>query len=159
MNLHNLIDKTSYVKGTLSENEEIKEIVKLHWLNYSGTFLLGLITLLSVMMCFMGGRILDNLMIVLLFIILTIYRFLTFWLTEMVITNKRIIYKRGIFSIKTKELENAKVESVLLEQSVLGRIFGYGSICFSGTGASKVKFEKINDPLVTKSQIESVIRN
>ena len=151
----------SYVKGTLSKDEEIKEVIKLHWFNYIFTVLIGAFTLLLMFAYCVdyiskrqnsGGG-----WIIIFFIGWTIYDFLKLYTTEMVITNKRVICRKGIISVKTEELKNNKIESIEIKQSILGRIFGYATIWFSGTGTSKVKFEGVDDPWAIKSRAESII--
>ena len=62
-----------------------------------------------------------------------IYLFIRNFSTEMAITNHRVIYKIGIFNVKTDELASNKIESISVRQSILGRILNYGDILFSGT--------------------------
>ena len=149
----------SYVKGTLSKGEEIKEIAKLHWFNYIITCLLGFIALLFVLTYFVGDSTLPEGFgwVVLFFVFWFIYDLLRLCTTEYVITNKRVISRKGVISVKTQELKNTKIESVEIKQSILGRIFGYATLWFSGTGTSKVKFEAISDPWVIKSRVETII--
>lgn len=150
----------SYVKGTLSKDEEIKEVVKLHWFNYIFTGILAFIALLFVISYFASAELQKDTgtkWIVILFVLWALYDFLKLYTTEMVITNKRVICRKGIISVKTEELKNAKVESIEIKQSILGRIFGYATIWFSGTGTSKVKFEAVDDPWAIKSRVESII--
>lgn len=151
----------SYVKETLSKDEEVKEVVQLHWLNYIFTGLLGIFTLLLLFAYCIdyiskkqnpGGE-----WIIIFFIGWTVYDFLKLYTTEMVITNKRVICRKGIIAVKTEELKNTKIESIEIKQSILGRIFGYATIWFSGTGTSKVKFEAVDDPWAIKSRVESII--
>lgn len=47
---------------------------------------------------------------------------------EFAITNKRIIVKTGFISRKTLEMNLSKIESVNVDQSILGRMLGYGTI-------------------------------
>ena len=152
--------KVSYVTGTLSADEEIREVIKLHWFNYILTGLLGLMAFLLVLLYFINLA-LDSFgnspMPALLFVIWTGYDFLRLYTTEMVITNKRVICKKGIISVKTEELKNSKIESVEIKQSISGRIFGYATIKLSGTGTSKVVFKTIDDPWGVKSKIETII--
>ena len=75
----------------------------------------------------------------------------------MAVTNKRVICCSGAFRIHTEELKNAKVESVEIKQSLLGNLFGYGDIWFSGTGTSKVVFRGVENPRQLKSQFEEII--
>jgi len=88
---------------------------------------------------------------------ITLIGWLNLYTTEMVVTNKRVICKKGFISVDTEEIKNAKIESVEIKQSFLGRIFKYGTIYFSGTGTSKVKFRAIDNPWAIKSKIETII--
>jgi hypothetical protein len=46
-----------------------------------------------------------------------------------------------------------KVESVDVDQSVLGRIFNYGDVTIRGTGASLEPLHMIEDPLTFRSHV------
>ncbi|MCU0843615.1 MAG: PH domain-containing protein [Spirochaetes bacterium] len=72
---------------------------------------------------------------------------ITFHTSEFAITNKRIIMKVGLIRRRTMELNIPKVESVGVDQSIPGRILGYGSISVVGTGGTKETFDKISKPL------------
>ncbi len=56
------------------------------------------------------------------------------WTTEIDVTNRRIVYKRGFIKRHTVEMNMDKVESVDVDQSVLGRLLNYGDITIHGTG-------------------------
>lgn len=47
--------------------------------------------------------------------------------TEVVVTNTRVVVKTGLISRRTKEINVSRIESVNVDQSVLGRTFGYGT--------------------------------
>lgn len=66
---------------------------------------------------------------------------------EFAITNKRVIIKAGFITRKTIELNLSKIECVNVDQSLLGRIFGYGNIQIIGTGGTKETFVDIKNPL------------
>jgi len=70
-----------------------------------------------------------------------------YFTSEFAITNKRIIIKVGLIRRKTVELNIPKVESVNVDQGILGRILGYGSISIVGTGGSRETFYNISKPL------------
>ncbi len=76
---------------------------------------------------------------------------------EMICTSKRVIIKRGIFSVKTWELRNDRIESISVIQSFWGRVLGYGNVLFSGTGTTRVLFSNIVNPVQTKVLMEDVI--
>ena len=67
--------------------------------------------------------------------------------TELVLTDRRIITKRGIISRATVEMNLAKVESVHVNQSLLGRMLNYGDITVVGTGSSLEPLVGIARPL------------
>jgi uncharacterized membrane protein YdbT with pleckstrin-like domain len=69
------------------------------------------------------------------------------WSSEFVITNRRIIIKTGFISRRTFEMNLSKIESVNVDQSFFGRIFGFGSMTIIGTGGSRESFHNISKPL------------
>ena len=66
---------------------------------------------------------------------------------EFAVTNKRVIIKTGLISRKTFEMNHSKIETVNVDQSILGRILGYGTIRIVGSGGSKEEFPNIQKPL------------
>jgi hypothetical protein len=77
--------------------------------------------------------------------------------TEMAVTNKRIIIKVGFLTKRTLELFLAKVESVGVEQTLLGRMLGFGSISVRGTGGTNEPFSHVADPLEFRRQVQHQI--
>jgi uncharacterized membrane protein YdbT with pleckstrin-like domain len=73
--------------------------------------------------------------------------------TELAVTDRRVIYKTGLLARHTLEMNRGKVESVDVNQSVLGRMFGFGTIILRGTGGSLEPMRMISDPLVFRSHI------
>ena len=97
---------SSYVLDNLVSNEEVVYWGNIHWINF--------ISLRSFLTLFMLP-ILDN------------------WTSEYAITNKRVIIKVGLIRRRTVEMSISKIESINIDQSVLGRILGYGDISIVGT--------------------------
>lgn len=67
--------------------------------------------------------------------------------TELAITSKRVIAKFGFISRSTVEINLAKVESVQVDQSLLGRIFDFGTVRVHGTGSTMAPVPNIARPL------------
>lgn len=67
--------------------------------------------------------------------------------TEMAVTNKRVIIKTGIISRRTIEMNLSKIENIEVNQSIIGRIFGYGIITIVGTGGTHEPFKNVSQPL------------
>jgi uncharacterized membrane protein YdbT with pleckstrin-like domain len=73
--------------------------------------------------------------------------------TELAVTDRRVIYKSGVISRHTLEMNRSKVESVDVDQSLLGRLFGFGTVIVRGTGGSLEPIRLISDPLGFRSHI------
>ncbi|SEL83722.1 PH domain-containing protein [Atopomonas hussainii] len=67
--------------------------------------------------------------------------------TELAITNKRVIAKFGFISRTTIEINMQKIESIQVNQGILGRIFNFGSIVVSGAGNPQAPVPGISSPL------------
>ncbi len=67
--------------------------------------------------------------------------------SEFAVTNRRVIIKVGLISRRTVELKLEKIESIGVEQSIFGRIFGYGTIVVKGTGGTNEPFRGLARPL------------
>lgn len=78
------------------------------------------------------------------------------WSDEFVVTNKRIICKTGLFSRKTLEMNLNKIETVNVDQSVFGRLFGYGTITIIGTGGTKESFPDIGNATEFRKRFQEV---
>ena len=78
---------------------------------------------------------------------LWLWAWLIYRSTELAVTNKRIIVKSGLIQRNTTEMFLEKVESIQVDQGVLGRIFDFGSITISGTGGDKSPIKDVAQPL------------
>ncbi len=78
------------------------------------------------------------------------------WTTEIAVTDKRIIYKRGFIRRHTAEMNMDKVSSVEVDQSILGRMFDYGSIHILGTGGAVgiEHLHQIASPIALRNAID-----
>jgi len=75
--------------------------------------------------------------------------------TELAVTNRRVIAKFGLVRRSTVELNLSKVESIRVEQTVLGRLLGYGSIFVTGTGSTMEPIPYIADPIKFRQAVQS----
>lgn len=73
---------------------------------------------------------------------------------EFAITNKRVIIKTGLISRKTFEMNHSKIESVNVDQGILGRILDYGTIRIIGSGGTRESFPQISHPLVFRKKFQ-----
>jgi uncharacterized membrane protein YdbT with pleckstrin-like domain len=73
--------------------------------------------------------------------------------TEIVVTDRRVIFKTGIVQRHTMEMNMNKVETVDVVQSILGRVFNYGTVLIRGVGSSYEPLNLIADPLGLRTAI------
>jgi uncharacterized membrane protein YdbT with pleckstrin-like domain len=76
--------------------------------------------------------------------------------TELVLTDRRIIAKRGLVSRDTVEMNLGKVESVHVNQSLLGRMLDYGDVTVVGTGSSLEPLAGIAQPLELRRKLGEI---
>jgi uncharacterized membrane protein YdbT with pleckstrin-like domain len=75
------------------------------------------------------------------------------WTTEIAVTDRRIILKRGFIRRHTVEMNMQKVESVDVDQTLVGRLFNYGSVTIRGTGSSFERLRMVDSPLKLRTMV------
>jgi uncharacterized membrane protein YdbT with pleckstrin-like domain len=114
---------------------------RLHWVGYLPGILLLLIGAACAFVPILAG------LFVLVGSVLLIRHFIANWTTEIVVTDRRVIYKTGLIRRNTVELSARKVEGVDVQQSIPGRIFNYGDLTIRGTGVGEISLKSIANPL------------
>jgi uncharacterized membrane protein YdbT with pleckstrin-like domain len=157
-----------YVTRVLQPDETVVYATTLHWLVYFRSVVLLLIGVgLLVASGAVGGRVTNPeyekylvlaLQIVagifFLFAILSALRALIRRATtELAITDRRVIYKAGLLRRHTVEINRSKVETVGVNQSILGRLMGFGTVVVRGTGGSFEPIPFIAEPLTFRNHI------
>jgi uncharacterized membrane protein YdbT with pleckstrin-like domain len=66
--------------------------------------------------------------------------------TELAVTNRRLIVKLDLVGRRTMELGHDKVEGVSVQQGVLGRVFGFGTLVVSGAGGGRASIRRVRRP-------------
>lgn len=73
--------------------------------------------------------------------------------TETDVTNLRVVHKTGFIKRRTFEMALDKVESVDVDQTILGRILNYGDVTIRGVGEGVETIKTIASPLAFRSSI------
>ena len=146
----------SYISDNLIPNERILYRTSLHWKIFVPAVLLLLLCIPVIVMAIDGG-LNPYLSLGLLGIPLIAFlsAFLTWHFSEFGVTDKRVLIKTGIVGRHTLETLLTKVENIGVEQSLWGRLFGFGTIYVTGTGSTKETFPGIDTPLEFRKQIEA----
>lgn len=79
------------------------------------------------------------------------------WAQDIAVTNQRLIYRRGLVSRLTEELQLPAVEEVRLQQGILGRILGFGRVTVSGTGVEDLRLPALAEPVRLRQMIQEAI--
>jgi uncharacterized membrane protein YdbT with pleckstrin-like domain len=74
--------------------------------------------------------------------------------TEMAVTNKRVFIKAGMASRRTFDLMLPKIESIGVEETVMGRMLGFGTVIVRGTGGTPEAFDMIGHPQEFRRQVQ-----
>jgi len=76
--------------------------------------------------------------------------------TELVLTDRRIIAKRGFIARDTVEMNLSKVESLHVNQGLIGRMLDYGDVTVVGTGSSLEPLRGVSNPLELRRKLGEV---
>jgi hypothetical protein len=160
----------SYIEKHLIEGEVVVYATRLHWIVLVGPVLLGL--LLGLPGLVLLGRyaagpdsrneyanlaMAAGVVLVLAAFILIVAGLVKRNATEMSVTNRRIVVKVGIAARRTVEMLLSRVESIGVEESMTGRLLGYGTVIVRGTGGTPEAFDRIAHPLEFRTQVQEQI--
>ena len=148
----------SYVERILQPGEQIRHISSIHWIVYWPG--VG-VALLAAVAYWLSERPLTRFWLytagalALVAVALLVQEWFRWWITEIAVTNRRVIYKKGFISRRTNEMNMDKVESVQVDQSILGRMLDYGTVTILGAGAGFETLRTIAGPIELRDSIDS----
>ena len=156
----------SYVKETLASGEEIIQIARFNWTYYAPAwlwFLGGSAPLAYGAYAEAAGTLTGDPKWVfgiaavpaVLGAMILIGHLIHVKTTEIAVTTTRFVFKTGLISRTTKEVSLNKIEEIRLNQSILGRLFGFGQLTLHGTGVGKIELPEIDNPVEFRRAIET----
>ena len=148
----------SYIRSVLQPGETIAATGRLHWIGYWQailSFVCG-----SALIIWLYARDSNGWLIAIaavtfgaLVLVFFLRTFIEQWITELAVTNYRIIYKRGLIRRHTAEMNMDKVESVNVIQSFLGRLLDFSTIEIIGTGQGFGRLREFASPIELRNAI------
>jgi len=146
----------SYVESVLAPGEQIVHRCAVsHW-QFALSYLIGAL-------CFVGAAAvvytnwqrapLIAAVLTLIGVVLIMVALIRRGTTELVLTDRRIIAKRGFIGRATVEMTLAKVESLHVNQGLIGRVLDYGDVTVVGTGSSLEPLRGISGPLELRRKL------
>jgi uncharacterized membrane protein YdbT with pleckstrin-like domain len=145
----------SYVEKNLLPSERIIFRTHLHWIEYVAKTILFMFP--GLILC--SPLIREHLWVYILIVALFgLIGFSVAWInvatSEFAITNNRVLAKVGVIHHHSLEIMLHQVEGIGVDQEIIGRILGFGTIIIYGTGATKEPFVRINNPLEFRRQVQ-----
>ena len=142
----------------LQPNEQLIAIGRLHWIIYGSAMVLVALALAAFAygIRFPESRVIfwAAAAVLLVFGLALAFRaWFEQWITEIAVTDLRVIYKTGFIRRRTSEMNMSKVESVTVDQTMLGRLLGYGTVHIRGTGEGIEHLHRIASPLELRNAI------
>ena len=147
-----------YARSVLQPGESIPATGRLHWIIYRWAILSFVLGIGLVWLGHAAWPNSDCLIKLtawtfsLLFVLTFAYAWFIRWITEFAVTNRRVMLSRVFIARSTEEMNLDKVETVDVQQSILGRILGYGTMWITGTGGT-------NNIEVTRMAVPFALRN
>jgi uncharacterized membrane protein YdbT with pleckstrin-like domain len=146
----------SYVDANLLEGERMLYRTRMHWKVFVPPILFALVMSVPVGWIALAGTwtvfAWIPLALALLWLIAAFVRRQT---SEFVVTNKRVLMKVGVFTVRSIELLLSKVEAITVHQSLMGRVLGYGDIVLTGSGGTVEPFSTIQSPLAFRNAVQA----
>jgi membrane protein YdbS with pleckstrin-like domain len=152
----------SYVQRVLQPGEVVRHTAMIHWIVYWPT---ALCVVAAIAVLVWAGALPDALarwahwlaaLLGLVAVLLLIREWFGWWTTEVAVTNLRVIYKTGLIKRRTNEMHMDKVESVQVDQSIMGRILDYGTVTITGTGVGLETLTGVARPIELRNSITGV---
>jgi uncharacterized membrane protein YdbT with pleckstrin-like domain len=155
---------STYVERSLVEGETVQARAHYHWLNWVlpvGAAVLPALFWALAFAVFDGqARGWLNWLWLALFALGLFYflwEFIRIRSTEIAVTNRRFIRKTGWLARDTSEISLRNIEEVKLDQTIVGRILGYGTLTIRGTGGSTVESPNMDDPKIFQRALQTAM--
>jgi hypothetical protein len=149
----------AYTAATLQFDERPLHQTTIHWMALSGSVIGAILSLVVIVPIAMFASWRAFYWAWLLLVIpagILLSAAITVKTSELVITDRRVLIKVGFIQRHTFEMFISKIESVAVFQSMLGRLFNYGTVEIRGTGGSSESFATIAAPLPFRDAIQLV---
>jgi uncharacterized membrane protein YdbT with pleckstrin-like domain len=138
-----------YIEQNLVAGETVAYRTRLHWI----MFLWPAVFLILAIIGFVGRQNYSALAL-LIGLIWGLNSYINFTSSEFGVTNRRVLIKVGFIRRHSLELLLPKVEGIAVDQGILGRILGYGTIIVTGTGGTKEPFRNIAAPMEFRKMVQ-----
>lgn len=89
---------------------------------------------------------------------LAVYDYYKYKRNTLSLNNKSIMLEFGVFTQNSREIAYKNIQSVNVNQSVIGQIFNYGHVAITtANNSDSIKFEYVDEPQMLKQAIQDKI--
>jgi len=141
----------SYIKHVLQPGETVRYQGSVHWILYVPAIILGVVGAVSSLFGPPGWVI--SAICLLVALILALRAWFIRWMTEIVVTDRRVIYVHGFIQRDSIEVHMNQIESVDVDQTILGRLFDYGDVTIRGTETTYEPLRGVDRPIALRNEI------
>ncbi len=146
----------SYIDAHLLPGEAVTYRTRLHWKVYLTPFFFSLLICLPLVVFALNST---NRLLAWIPAALGLLAWIKPWLerhsSEFAVTNRRVIIKVGFFNTRSVELLLSKIEAIAVNQSIGGRMLGFGEIVVTGSGGTEERFDHIQAPLEFRQAVQA----
>jgi uncharacterized membrane protein YdbT with pleckstrin-like domain len=157
-----------YVESLLGKNEQILWRARQHWIVLSANFVINLFIFIVIWAIYgaagmlgagwLGDLLRNNRGIALIALLIPIcwfgWEFLQWWAEEYLITTSRVVQTEGLINKHTKDSALEKINDITLNQSVLGRVLGYGDLAIiTGSDMGTNMLKRLAKPVEFKKTL------
>ena len=139
-----------YIDANLLPEETVVHRATLHWLIFGKAMA---VTALGIALLVVEPTV--GMLVTVVGAVMFVPPLIAYKTSEFGVTSKRVIVKVGLVQRQTLELLLRQVEAISVDQSIMGRVFNYGSVTLSGTGGVRGVFHNIAAPLDFRRKIQS----
>ena len=147
-----------YVERHLLPNERVIYKTKLHWVLFAKP---ALVTLLGLAITVALGALTQvewlwylSLLVIAAGLVWGAIQAVELVTSEFAVTTTRLIFKVGLIGRYTMELLLGKVESIGVQQTLVGRLLNYGDLVVTGTGGAREVFRRVHDPIGFRNHVQ-----
>ena len=147
-----------YVERHLLAGERVVYKTRLHWVLFVKP---GLVVLAGMILMVLLRQVQDppwlwmfGAAVVLIGLVWAFVHYVEVMTSEFAVTTSRLILKVGLISRYTTELLLAKVESIGVQQGLIGRVLNYGDLTVTGTGGAREIFRRVRDPIGFRNHVQ-----
>ena len=84
-------------------------------------------------------------------------RLVTWVSSSVTLTDRRLTAEQGLLSRRSTDIPLSKIESVSVNQGLVGQVFGYGTVVITGSGGTHERFQGIAGARALSVAVQSQI--